>query len=58
MNRTNLIIQELRAHAPFAALGSLAGIALLLDLVRLGVTEESSHGLFAVLHPLHGLLSA
>ena len=58
MKRTNLIIHELRAHAPFTAVGTLAGIALLLGLVKLGVTEETSHGLFAVLHPLHVLLSA
>ena len=52
------ILPELRAHAPYTALGSLAGIGLLLGLVALRVTAGTSHTLFAVLHPLHVLLSA
>lgn len=53
-----LIFHGLRSHAPYTALGTLAGIGLLLGLVWLRVTEETAHGLFAVLHPLHVLLSA
>ena len=58
MNRTNLIIHELRSHAPFTALGSLAGIALLLGLLWAGLPAATSAKLFGVLHPLHVLLSA
>ena len=58
MKRTNLIFHELRAHAPFTAVGTLAGIALLVGVVALRITEATSHGLFAILHPLHVLLSA
>ncbi|MGD9780720.1 MAG: hypothetical protein AB7V14_01055 [Kiritimatiellia bacterium] len=54
----NLIFRELRAHAPFTALGSLAGIALLLALLGMGIPMKSAGPLFAILHPLHVLLSA
>ena len=57
MKRT-LILHELRAHAPFTALGTLVGIALLLGLLWAQVSETASHRLFGVLHPLHVLLSA
>ena len=57
MNR-NLIFRELRAHAPYTALGSLAGIALLLGLLRAGLPAATSARLFGILHPLHVLLSA
>ena len=57
MNRT-LILNELRSHAPFTALGSLAGIALLLGLLRAGLPAATSARLFGILHPLHVLLSA
>ena len=56
--KRSLILHELRAHAPFTALGTLAGIGLLLGLVALRITAGTSHVLFAVLHPLHVLLSA
>ncbi len=58
MKHRALIVRELRAHAPFTALGTLAGIALLLGLVWAQVSETSSHRLFGILHPLHVLLSA
>lgn len=58
MKRPNLIFDELRAHAPFTALGSLAGIALLLGLLRAGLPAATSAHVFHVLHPLHVLLSA
>jgi hypothetical protein len=57
MNRA-LILQELRAHAPFTALGALAGIGLLLALFGTGIPLKSAAPLFAILHPLHVLLSA
>ena len=57
MNRA-LIFKELRAHAPFTALGALAGIGLLLALFGAGIPSTSAAPIFAVLHPLHVLLSA
>ena len=57
MNR-ELIFKELRAHAPFTALGALAGIGLLLALFSAGIPSASAAPIFAVLHPLHVLLSA
>lgn len=57
MNR-HLIFHELRAHAPFTALGTLAGIVLLTGLLWAQVSAASSATLFGILHPLHVLLSA
>ena len=57
MNRA-LIFKELRAHAPFTALGALAGIGLLLAMLGAGIPAASAAPLFTVLHPLHVLLSA
>ena len=57
MNR-ELIFKELRAHAPFTAMGALAGIGLLLTLFGAGIPSTSAAPIFAVLHPLHVLLSA
>ena len=56
--KRSLILHELRTHAPFTALGSLGGLGLLLALLWLKTSAETSHRLFAVLHPLHVLLSA
>ncbi len=53
-----LIISELRVHAPFTAMGTLAGIALLLSLFWLQVPEKFSAQLFGILHPSHVFLSA
>ena len=39
--KRSLILHELRAHAPFTALGTLAGIGLLLGLVALRITAGS-----------------
>ncbi|MBN2120294.1 MAG: hypothetical protein JW734_04500 [Candidatus Omnitrophica bacterium] len=52
----NLIIKELKNHAPFTALGALSGIILML--VFWHMPREVSHELFYVFHPLHVLLSA
>lgn len=57
MNRA-LILKELRAHAPFTALGALVGIALLPALFWAKIPAASTASLFAILHPLHVLLSA
>jgi len=53
-----LILSELKVHAPFTALGTLAGIALLLSLFWLQVPQEFSAKLFGILHPSHVFLSA
>jgi hypothetical protein len=58
MTQRHIILRELRAHAPFTAIGTLAGIFLLLGLIALKTPESVSHHLFIVLHPLHVLLSA
>ena len=50
------IQQELKHHAPFTALGALAGI-IFMFLFR-NLSQEISHELFYVFHPLHVLLSA
>ena len=58
MTRRNLIVRELRAHAPFTAIGSVAGVFLLLGLVWFKISDQTAHHIFGVLHPLHILLSA
>mgnify|MGYP001468114722 CR=1 FL=1 len=57
MNRA-LIFKELRAHAPFTALGTLSGILLLLALIYARVPASFSARLFGILHPSHVFLSA
>ena len=57
MKRT-LIFHELKAHAPFTALGTLAGILLLLALIYARVQASASERWFEILHPAHVFLSA
>lgn len=57
MKRT-LIFHELKAHAPFTALGTLAGIALLGALLYARIPVSTSANLFEILHPSHVFLSA
>ncbi len=52
------IVKELRAHAPFTAVGALAGLALMAVLLSAQVSFETSTRLFWFLHPAHVLLSA
>lgn len=56
--KKDLILHELRSHAPFTALGTLGGILLLAGLSWGNLPLAASTGLFAILHPLHVLLSA
>jgi hypothetical protein len=56
--RLNNILRELRAHAPFTALGTLSGAALLSIIVWTQVPRTVSTTLFWMLHPCHVLLSA
>ncbi|MBU2043692.1 MAG: hypothetical protein KJ619_00470 [Candidatus Omnitrophica bacterium] len=50
------IIEELKHHAPFTAIGASSGI-ILMFLFR-NLPESTSRELFYVFHPLHVLLSA
>ncbi len=51
-----IVLEELRAHAPFTLFGSLTGIVMML-LFR-NLAETTSYRLFYVFHPLHVVLSA
>lgn len=52
------IICELRHHAPFTAMGTLTGIALMMVVVLAPISVDVSIAAFWTLHPLHVLLSA
>ncbi len=57
MVRADLILRELRHHAPFTALGALTGV-FLLSLTAGSLARGEHERLFHLLHPLHLLLSA
>lgn len=50
------IVEELRHHAPFTALGAVTGIIIMALFQQ--IPEQASFNIFYVLHPLHVLLSA
>jgi hypothetical protein len=50
--------RQLAAHAPFTAVGTASGIALVLLLTLLRVPAAVSEAAFWILHPAHVLLSA
>lgn len=52
------IPRELRAHAPFTALGTLTGLVIMAVVVYAEVPRSASGALFWTLHPLHVVLSA
>ena len=52
------IPRELKAHAPFTAVGALTGIVIMVVLVHARVPRSASSTLFWAFHPLHVLLSA
>ncbi|MGB7056001.1 MAG: hypothetical protein WBE28_11855 [bacterium] len=54
----NKVVRELRHHAPFTALGTLSGIAIMLLFSVARVPRAYSDTLFWCLHPAHVLLSA
>lgn len=54
----NIILLELKAHAPFTSLGTLSGIVVLVVIVWSQLPRSVSTTLFWTLHPLHVLLSA
>ncbi len=53
-----LIAKELKLHAPFTALGTATGLAIMLVVVYLQLPKEVSVNLFWTFHPIHVLLSA
>jgi len=52
------IVQELKQHAPFTALGAVTGIIIIVIVVLGNVPPRISHTLFYTLHPIHVVLSA
>ena len=50
--------QELLEHAPFTALGAVAGVAVMAIIHFSSASREVSEALFYTLHPLHIVLSA
>ncbi len=52
------ILNELKSHAPFTALGAVSGIVLILVFRRLPLPAEAAFNVFYVLHPIHVVLSA
>ncbi|MBN2232101.1 MAG: hypothetical protein JW781_04665 [Deltaproteobacteria bacterium] len=53
---TGLIWTELKQHAPFTAIGALAGILVMQ--VSMNLPKEVSYQIFYILHPIHVVLSA
>ncbi|MFC1752981.1 hypothetical protein ACFL96_06255 [Thermoproteota archaeon] len=52
----NKIVEELKHHMPFTAIGAVLGIFFMF--IFKDMPKESAHELFYVFHPLHVLLSA
>ncbi|MEE8205186.1 MAG: hypothetical protein V3T68_03945, partial [Dehalococcoidales bacterium] len=52
------IIEELKEHTPFTAVGAVSGIALMVVVVLLDVSSGVSRAIFFTLHPAHVVLSA
>lgn len=55
---TRRIVNELVEHAPFTAIGAVAGIIIILIMVFGNVPSQISQAIFYTLHPLHVMLSA
>lgn len=54
----HVIANELRAHAPFTAFGTVTGIVIMAAFIQFQIPREISSALFWIMHPLHVLLSA
>ena len=52
------IVHELVEHAPFTALGAVAGIIVMVIIHYANAPRDISEALFYTLHPLHIVLSA
>jgi hypothetical protein len=55
---TRIIVNELKQHAPFTALGTLTGIVLMAVIIKAQIPRETSAVLFWTCHPAHVFLSA
>lgn len=54
----NIIVTELRKHAPFTAVGAASGIVLMYLIVKVGMSRATSELLFWTFHPVHVFMSA
>jgi hypothetical protein len=52
------ILNELKAHAPFTALGAVTGIIVMAIILVTHLSSSISETIFYTLHPLHVVLSA
>jgi hypothetical protein len=52
------ILNELKAHAPFTALGAVTGIIVMAIILITDLPPSVSEAIFYTLHPLHVVLSA
>ncbi len=52
------IAHELKGHAPFTAFGAATGIVIMLIILWIDVSSDTSKMLFETFHPIHVLLSA
>jgi len=52
------ILSELTEHAPFTAIGTVTGAAIMAIIILSNVSTQISQNAFYTLHPLHVLLSA
>jgi len=53
-----LIAKELKAHAPFTALGAASGVLIAWVVTAAAISPDISEVAFNIFHPLHVLLSA
>jgi hypothetical protein len=52
------ILHELKAHAPFTAIGAVTGIIVIAIILITNLSASTSEAVFYTLHPLHVVLSA
>ncbi len=52
------ILHELKAHAPFTAIGAVTGIIIMAIILITDLPASTSEAVFYTLHPLHIILSA
>lgn len=52
------IVEELRRHAPYTALGAISGIIIMVIIAYANIPSQVSYIAFYTLHPIHVLLSA
>jgi hypothetical protein len=52
------ILRELKAHAPFTAIGAVTGIIIMAIILITDLPSSTSEAIFYTLHPLHVVFSA